>query len=271
MTAVPTGRVYNFSLLTTMSCHRKFPQVPINCINAIVTIAGADKGIMIFVNFPISPHPSIVAISRYSLGIVLRYCLKKNNMNADIPDGSHIANKVLYNPSQRIRRKEGIRVICPGITIVNRNILNRISFPLNRFFANAYPAITLIGIVIPTEQSETIKEFRSQRKTGYWNRLRKFCNVISSVIIDGGTFMSSVPCWKAPDIIQIRGMSRIIAIRITIVKPMYFIFSPHGYYRLLLHHQGSCPILHRAPSKKHIFENYILSVQFRIDLYIYRL
>ena len=107
-----------------------------------------------------------------------------------MPEGSHIANNVLYNPSQRISKKDGISVICPGIIIVNKNKLKRISFPLNRFFANAYPAITFIGIVRVTEHMETIIELRSQRHTGYWNKDLKLFKFISAVISDGGIFIS---------------------------------------------------------------------------------
>ena len=64
----------------------KLPQVPVILKIVTTIIIGLLRGSIILANIPISVHPSILAASRYDIGILLKKFLNSNILNALAPD-----------------------------------------------------------------------------------------------------------------------------------------------------------------------------------------
>ena len=77
----------------------KLPQVPVTENIVTTIIIGLESGIIIFINIPKSEQPSILAASRYDIGMLLKKFLNNSTLNALTPAINHIG---AYEPTRFI-------------------------------------------------------------------------------------------------------------------------------------------------------------------------
>ena len=125
------------------SGHRKSFHVPRNVNIPSVTKIGIASGKNYFsVNLEIAA-PSILAASIRLSGIDRQCCLIKNIPKMFAIPVTIIAIYVLIKPTDLSIRNNGSIVIWLGTIILIKSRLKSLVFPLNLYFANAYPAIEL--------------------------------------------------------------------------------------------------------------------------------
>ncbi len=117
-------------------------------------------------------------------------------------------------------------VTCEGIINAESNALNIIPFPLNRYFANAYPAIELKTNETPvtrTESNRLLKKFVANRKRV--NSI-SYCTKVNGFGISVGGYVEAFPsAINDAASIQKNGISvRILNTASAVYSPIIFRF-----------------------------------------------